>query len=98
MANSKNKDITKILHYYSENSELEPSSFDGLSDFGRMLLAISSAALIEKLTDDFFSGELDQDRMEMLLSGGQGLYTVGRVIQDEASLKVLGYAISDEVW
>lgn len=98
MSNFENGDIAKILRYYSENDELDPYSSDGLSDYGRMLLEISSAALVRKLIDDFFNGELDQDRMEMLLNGGQGLHTVCRVVLDEATLKVLGYAISDEVY
>jgi hypothetical protein len=93
----KNEAIAKLLDYLSSNSERDPSSFDGLSNYGRMLLKISSTALQHQLTEDFLKGELNQDRMEMLLSGGQGLHAVGRVILDEASLKVLGYAISDEV-
>lgn len=97
MATDRNENIAKILRYFSENDERDPSSADGLSDYGRMLLQISSAALVRRLTDDFFNEELDQDRMEMLLSGGQGLHTVCRVVLDEATLKLLGYAISDEV-
>jgi hypothetical protein len=97
MSTFENEDLAKILSYYSANDERDPHSPDGLSAYGRTLLEISSAALVDKLTDDFFSGDLDQERMEMLLSGGQGLHTVGRVVLDEATLKILGYAMSDEV-
>lgn len=92
-----NETIAKLLDYLSSNDERDPNSFDGLSNYGRTLLQKSSAALQNRMTEDFLIGALNQDRMEMLLSGGEGLHAVGRVILDEASLKVLGYTLSDEV-
>jgi hypothetical protein len=84
--------IPKVIDYMNSSIVRDPSSFDGLTPYGRMLLKASSSALKRRLMEAFVSGQLDQHEMEMFLSGGRGQHAVGTAVLDEAFIKLFGFA------
>ena len=70
-------ELATISANMSAHNTRDASSFDGLSEHGRMLLKVSTAAIKQQLVGDFLNKMLDQDRMEMLLGGGPGQYAAG---------------------
>jgi uncharacterized glyoxalase superfamily protein PhnB len=83
---TKDLELATISANMSAHSARDASSFDGLSEHGRMLLKISTAAIKQQLVGDFLNKLLDQDRMAMLLGGGPGQYAVGMAVLERMRL------------
>jgi hypothetical protein len=69
-----------IAGFLEKSAALDPNSANGLSEEATSSLAVACDALAKKMREDFEVGVLDQDRMEMLIGGGIGSYTVAMAL------------------
>lgn len=67
---------------------LDPQSANGLTDQATQALAAACAAIAKRMQDEFETGQLDFDRVLMLIGDGPGMYEVVRAIVDTVAANV----------
>jgi hypothetical protein len=66
--------------YLNDLVAAEPNSPNGLTQLAFANLQIAKAALVQRMMDDDSAGQLDPDRIAMLIGGGPGAAVIGEAI------------------
>ena len=69
-----------FVGFLEKSTELDPTSTNGLTAKTTQYLAIACDALAKQMIKDFESGILYQERVEMLIGGEIGMYTVATAL------------------
>jgi hypothetical protein len=73
--------------FMEQATTLDPAAENGLSEEANRSLAVASEALAKQMSEDCKAGNLDQDRMEMLIGGGPGAAVVGTALAKKFALR-----------
>jgi hypothetical protein len=73
--------------FMEQATTLDPAAENGLSEEASRSLAVASEALAKQMSEDCKAGNLDQDRMEMLIGGGPGAAVVGTALAKKFALR-----------
>jgi hypothetical protein len=71
-----------LVPFFEPLVAVDPTMENGLSPMATAALRLSEMALVGQMLDDYAKGELDLDRMEMLIGGGPGAAIVGQAMAD----------------
>ena len=76
----KNLEARSLAPFFGQLVAADPATENGLTPMATAALRLAEIALVGQMLDDYAKGELDLDRMDMLIGGGPGAAIVGQAM------------------